>query len=217
MAIEDFTTYTEVDEGNDITVIAAKITFLNLPANVSSYVYKDKDVDHFDGDFTHTLAYTVTGVSAGAGAVHFWGLANDVDNFKALQDAGLSHLRLQTSRTAAAEQTYLVEKDGFDSYSDFANHGSVDDKHWFRVVRDEAVGTYGTLYCYIYNDEEMTDLLDTISVALHSSKKDYRYIYGLSSHDIGSGIEIDGDVENLDLQEAIAGIVPFRRRIEAYN
>ena len=55
MAYEDFTTFTEVDEGSDITINSStNISWAELKTRrETGYVYKDKGIDHFNGDFTH--------------------------------------------------------------------------------------------------------------------------------------------------------------------
>ena len=65
---EDFTTYTETDPGADITKTADRITFTALRTREDTfYVYKDKGVDHFNGNFEHLEKHTVSAWSNGAG------------------------------------------------------------------------------------------------------------------------------------------------------
>ena len=52
---------------------------------------------------------------------------------------------------------------------------------------------------YIYSDSERTILLDTLGINLHSSKKDYRYVYGLNTANSGAAGEQVGYVQNLNL------------------
>ena len=57
MATEDFTTFTEVDGGADITVTTSKIDVVTQPNNVANYVYESKSVGtaNFDWDFEHNV------------------------------------------------------------------------------------------------------------------------------------------------------------------
>ena len=48
MAVEDFTTYTEVDPNSRITVSSTKVTWASVQRDEDAYVYKDKGVNYFD-------------------------------------------------------------------------------------------------------------------------------------------------------------------------
>lgn len=49
MAIENFTTYTEDDSTGVLTVVAAKITGLNVDRDITAFVNDDKGVNNYDG------------------------------------------------------------------------------------------------------------------------------------------------------------------------
>ena len=64
MALEDFTTYTEVDPGNDIAVTSNKVHWTLLSRASDSRVAKDFGVNHFDKDSIHEveLEYNISTV-----------------------------------------------------------------------------------------------------------------------------------------------------------
>lgn len=90
MAIEDFTTYTEVDPNSHITIdSAAKITQW-LDRNEDAYLYKDKGVDHFPGDFEILFEHRsyLNGGDANK-LTNIMGLSNQVDDMSGWAAHGL--------------------------------------------------------------------------------------------------------------------------------
>jgi len=198
MANEDFSGYTEVDPNSNIVVTSSRSTFTNLQRNEDAYVYKDKGAGHFDGDFEHLVTclfdnYTSSGKST------IWGIANEVNDMWYFDDTQKDFLWAFFYH-GASNVLYLKEDGPAGSVSDsFAP--SLDTPYYLKIKRDENVGDYGTLYCYIYSDEARTNLLDTLSITLHA-KIDFRYIYVTQSANQGTpNYLIIGYSENLDLQE----------------
>jgi len=192
MALEDFTTYTEDDDNSRYVVTANKIavTLVNRSDN-NQHVWDDKGVDYFDGDFVHSVKITVT--FAAGGILSCWCLGNVIDGLI----PAASNLWVDWYNNAIR----LVEQ-----YSDsFATDTSITltlgDPYYLTIERDESVGTYGTLYCYIYDDEAQTSLVDTLVVTLHT-KADWRYVFGTVGFESGTGT-ISGDIENLNLDAGI--------------
>jgi hypothetical protein len=78
-AIEDFSTYTIVDAGNYISVTStAIISYSGLPPSLS-YVYSDKGVDHFSGDFEHLVDIQQNSHTDVSANITIWLLANALD------------------------------------------------------------------------------------------------------------------------------------------
>lgn len=70
--------------------------------------------------------------------------------------------------------------------------------YYLEIERDEGVGTFGTLYCRIYDDEARTNLVDTLSLTLRANQ-DLRYVYALNTYESGTsatgmatGLSLDG-------------------------
>ncbi len=203
MATEDFTTYTEVDPNSRIVVATRRIAWTLLQEDEDAYVYKDKGAAFFDGDFSHKLTVRATGGTHGA-HLRYWTLANLVDDFWGIVSANGDALSLGLSFSASQFRLNFGEVDGGTQYTDVAYSIDVDTDYFVTIVRDESVGTYGTFYAYIYSDSARTILLNTQSITLHSSKKDYRYLYICHSNNNGGTAPISGYVEDLDLSAVVA-------------
>lgn len=208
MATEVFTGYTEVDPNSKITITAPKIAVAALATADTAYVYKDKGVDHFSGDFEHLLE--VYGVAANDDVAKLWALANDIGASAALIAASKNFLFLDVQPQDNSQvKLFLVENYSGGYYYDYKTGLSPSTPYYLKIKRDESVGTYGTLYCYIYSDSDRTSLVDTLEIALHA-KLDFRYIYGLMGKG-AAGDAFTGYVQNLDLQEAAPPAVGFSR------
>lgn len=195
---EDFTTYTEVDPGTKITITATRVTFADLRRNEEAYVYLDKGVDYFAGNFTIYLTLNLSAYD-GAEVLSPWVMANDIDDVRGI-DVDLASDSLFIYIGSALAVT-IYECDGGTLYGDASPYTiTAGTTYYLKIVRDESVGTYGTLYLYIYSNSARTTLLDTLSVALHTSKKNFRYIYPLSVWNAGTSHSASGYVENLIIE-----------------
>lgn len=202
MVFEDFTTYTEVEPDDRIQKTAQHIDHLAY-RNEDSYLYKDKDVDHFGSNWEHLVdVYCASSNAQGIGA--FWAVTNDLDDIQGLYNADKNYLYMCFA--AAGTVTYLVEGYGGVHYAD-SYASSVATWYYLRIKK---VGTAFT--CKIYDtaasrDAETADahLLDTLSLTLHSDLS-YRYIFGCNSQNTGETIALAQDIENLDLQEAVVAL-----------
>ena len=66
-----------------------------------------------------------------------------------------------------------------------------------RFQRVESVGTFGTIFEYVLLG---VAVISTLSISLHTSRKDYSNNYGLNSSNSGAADTITGDFRNQDLQ-----------------
>lgn len=217
VALEDFTTYSEEsDPGDDFTVAANTITSTNLSRGSDSWLADDKGVDHFDGDFTHLVTVTQTSSYTDNAEYHFWALANTADSSHDIDLASGSMLFAEILNVGGTLRIYAVEIDSGDFYTGGAITISDDTPYYCEIERDETVGTYGTFYVRAYSDSDRTTLVGTSSIALHSSKKDYRYIYGLQTKNEGSAVW-SGTTQDLDLQEDAAETVSLPVAFHHYD
>jgi len=208
--IEDFTGYTEVDTGAVLTVTSDTVAFSSMARDNSAYVYDDKGVGHFDGDFEHLLDTICSSVTDVAWYC-VWMVSNDASSYAnhVTNDYDLHAARWKGDTRAFS----IIEWNGASATTDTSTTLSTGTRYYLKVKRDEAVGTYGTLYLYIYTDSGRTSLSDTLSITL-TETNDWRYIYGINNKDDAADTHYaSGDVKNLDLQEvsptsiaAIAGI-----------
>ncbi len=199
MAIEDFSTYTEVDPNSRVTKGTRRVTWASITRDETAYAYKDKGVAHFSGDFTHYLTINTTVVNTDniILGVH-WALANTLDSWWDLKEASGDELSLYIDH---GPNLQLVEIDGGSVHVAAGavayTPGTI---LYLKIVRDESVGTYGTLYCYVYSDASRTILLNTLTLTLNSSKKDFQHIYAFQSYGGTSDTgDISGYTEDLEL------------------
>lgn len=190
---EDFTTYTEIDPNGRLSQTATTSSYTSLTRNEDAYLYLDKGLGHFDGDFTHYLAINYTSQDSGSSVVYLWAVGQE------LQSAvGMTKLSIYTYNSTIRIQ----ETDSADNNYDSGNTSLIlGNTYYLTIERDESIGTYGTLYVYVYTDETKTSLQATLSLALHESKKDFRYLYIPSSCNTGNAYAQTGYIENLDLNE----------------
>jgi len=180
---EDFTTYTEVDPGSDITVTAPRITFTNLYASQDFYVIKDMGEDYFDGNFEHD--FTIYVDSQDDESYYFaWGLSNAENTLPDIDTAEGDYLGVSVGGEVPTDLAFeMYECNDGDLTSWYgAPYGleiEEDTLYYCTVIRNEGDGTYGTLYLYVYTDESRETLLDDLYVTL-TEKQDFRYIYGIS-------------------------------------
>jgi hypothetical protein len=190
--LQDYTGYTETDTASRLTVAANTLTIVTLDDDEDMRLYKDFTASYFDEDFEHTLKVNVT-LGTGAEACYVWALTNSVAN-------PLGTLRTATTDMLAVEWKdgvlYLIEVETSE-YTDYTTTLSLSTDYYLRIVRDEAVGTYGTLYCYIYTDREYCELVDTLTLTLHV-KNDWQYLWGCGGVGNGGGsTSFSGTIVNL--------------------
>lgn len=194
MANEDFTTYTKVDPDGKLTVTSAKVAATALPQNGTgqSYVYKDKGVGFFTGNFSHNFEIQATAHS-GNSYYSYWGVSNQIAD-RAATTNGYDVLILFDG---ANYQIYFEEINSGSFYqATYQISGSTSYYCTFR--RNTAVGANGTIYLDIYSDSGRTTLLTTLTLTLHAATN-WRYIYGVQSNDNGNATTMTGFTQNLNL------------------
>jgi len=198
--------WTEEDPNTRITVTGTKVSWAGLTQNEDAYVYYDYGADYFDGDFRHEFELLhVTG--DGDGLIITWGMANLVDDFNGIRDGSGDYLSVYMVDKGATSELRIMEVDGgADHYSGANTVITSDIVYYCTIVRDESVGTHGTLYLYIYSDSARTILVGKQECALHSSKKDFRYLYSVVTYNTTGGIDNSGFLQNLTISTDPFGI-----------
>jgi len=135
-------------------------------------------------------------------------VANSVDTLDGIYaNAADQALSLDFYRTGATPRILLNENIGVGNRQSSIYSITVGTTYYLKIVRDESVGTYGTLYCYIYSDSARTTLLDTLTLTLSTAKYDFRYLYALASYNAGTAHEHSGYVENLSISDDSEGYI----------
>jgi hypothetical protein len=194
MSYQDFTTFTTVDGAVRFSCAANVITIANLDNDEAYYVYKDFTVGYFSADFESFFRLRFT-LGTGAESIYLAAYANGVGAISALVAASGDALWLAWDNG----QLSIGESNGGSVASSVVTTLSLDTQYFIRLARDENVGTFGTLYVYVYADEQMTDLVVASSLAL-SKKTDFRYLYAASGKSTGGGsTALSGTISYLDL------------------
>ena len=205
MATENLTTYVEVDPNSRFSVTQTRVTISGLLGSDSDhYVYKDFGVDYFSGDFTIDLTIRISSTAAVSGGI-LWCLANVIDSWMDLRNANESALAIELARGSdpPTNQLNIREADSGTVYTGATYNISVNTTYYLTVKRDEGIGTYGTIYLYIYSDAARTSLITSSSIALHTSKKDFRYHYAIMSQKYSGWTgAISGYVEDFEITNA---------------
>lgn len=194
MAIEDFTTYTEVDEDGDITIIASKVSWVNIQRGDDSYVYKDYGAGFF-GDFEHDFEMQIN-TSDDNAICGNWVLSNEIANF---EHTLVNHLPGLCVRTSKAGGVYSAVIYNLDNGVVDVGVISANTLYYCTATR---VGTTFTLY--IYSDSARSVLVDTLTVTCTNTT--LRYIYGMSTKldSPGHVPKHNGFTQNLDFNLVVA-------------
>jgi len=187
--------YIELDANSTMSISDDTITYTETTRDEISRVYKDFGANYFDGDFVHYIDVKTTAHS-NPGLIICWGMANSVKNAKAwvTDSDNYFHVRFQY----ATGHKITLEEGLNGSYYTDTYSATVDTWYYLKIVRDESVGDYGTLSCFIYSDSDRTTELDELSLTLHSSKKDFRYLYAFNSYDDNHPTYLlSGEITNL--------------------
>lgn len=193
MAVEDFTTYTEVDPNNHISLVGTNHVDFSAIRSEDAYLYKDKGENYFD-DFTHDVDVRFSNPEDQSLA-GFWVLSNDLDDLKGLKDTGKTAIAVQIYRSSTGENRLgLREIYGGANYTDYYLASS---DTWYYLTIEKS-GT--SLTCKIYSDSARTNLLDTLSLTLHGDWS-FRYVFAANTANNATGPTVDADIENLDLNE----------------
>ena len=189
-AIENFGGWAETDPNSRVAVTSSRVTWTDLTRDEDAYVYKDKGADYFSGNFEIQFTHKSIDGATDSSVVSIWAVANTVDDLIGIDTANGSALAVYVGNAVGSTKIDfgMEELDSGTAYYSSTYRGDYGTNYYITVKRNEAVGAYGTLYCYIYSDSARTNLLSTLSRSLHSSRKDFRYIYALQSWDTGEAV-----------------------------
>jgi len=187
MALEDFTTYDEVDSDGDLTVAENTITIVTMRQDAVSWVSEDKGANHF-GDFEHLIDTKITGITNGF--TIYWGIS----------DGAATYGDMDTANEGMAAYINVYATDIKIRIADFTNSnndfytGAKDTAYYYKIERN---GT--TLTNKIYSDSARTVLVDTLTITCTNTT--YSDIIVCGSLDLGAAPTCDGTINDLDLQE----------------
>lgn len=206
MALEDFTTYSDVvDQDSDYTITSTKVAYLTLNRTADTWHLDDKGVDFFDGDFIHTFETVVTTTNNNQVVSH-WQMSNAADTPADIQGDSSDVLNLLETDIGGNKRFDMAEVVAGSRQSDTFAESRTSDPRYHTLERDESIGGNGQLKCEIFSDSGRTTLLDTLTLALNE-KEDFKYVGVAGAFGDAVSVDVSGYVQNLD-----AGAVAFTPR-----
>jgi len=201
MALEDFTTYTEVEPDDRIQKTANHIDHVAC-RNEDSYLYKDKTAGHFGSAFIHTVNVYLAEAGTASDMAWVWVLQNVVDDIKAIVDASGDYLALRFRNAAGTLKLGLEE---CDSGTQTTDAGNIVISTWYYL---KIVKSATSLVCGIYSTAALRDAGngtdgDVDNLSLTITDKSYRYIFACNTNNTGHSLCATTDIENLDLHEPV--------------
>lgn len=182
----DLTTFTEVDPQFRIAFTSSRVTYLSVARNTTAYLYRDFGVNYFSGNVIVNFDFQFTSASANGAFTEVLSFANQIGD--SVPASRTDTMGLVLYRDVAQLQILLREVDGGTAYFSPQNL-TASTMYYARFVRDETVGTHGTIYLYLATSSANRNSgiwAHTLSITLHTSKKDYRYLYVAASYNDGA-------------------------------
>ena len=203
MANENFTTYTEVDPDNEVTIISNKVSWDDLQRAANKVlVNKSYGVSHFNADSTHQFEIQYSD-KVGNGSSMSWGLTTISGDWDELfADSGNSIL-CYTGGTGKLG-IIIIENGGFSN--DETAIVSSGTTHFITIVRtyNGGANSQGQFVKYVRTGSHEGTLIDTLVVDCSAGKQtDYEYL-SVCTKDLGPAASQDGFIQNLNLNEAVA-------------
>jgi len=209
--LENYNNYTEVDPGDDITVATNTLSITQLDTrNTDSYVYDDKGIGHFSGDFEHRFELD-RGSSSDIAWTSIWTLSNSVDDIKGLADAGEDFVTL-TLYDYGSDLTLRIYENGSEVDSDIYEPVIQGTRYYITIGRDDDGGANNTgqYTCYLctgnYYGESGSSTVATLTADCSAGEQnDFRYIFQVNTFNTGTANKMfngDPGLLNLDLGEA---------------
>lgn len=193
MAIENYTTYTEVDTPGVFSVTADTITVTNADQDHTAYVYKDYTADYFN-DIDATFEAYLNSTSNNSGAFGAAGMT--VSTVDSAEGFGTSDWHVWIKEFSSKLQVWFV-RGPYTDYDFYDNAARFNTVNYYNIERS---ASSDTMTCKFYSDAEMTTLVDTLTVTGFGTGTKYRYAYGATTYDNGNGSrDADGYVSDLDL------------------
>ena len=214
-SLEDFTGYTEVDGGSDITVAKNVITMTDFQTRlVTSYVYSDKDAAHFNDDFSHRFISNMSAMNAsasGPGYVCVYGLTSIIGDRRGVGIGGGDAIWAFFGRDGGGYKIYFqLYENGSGVVTDIYTGFSLSTDYYFTATRDYdgGVNNTGRYTLYIctsnYYGETGANLVDTLLADSSAGQQnDFRYVETAAGYDDNdNSYSVSGTISNLDLGEA---------------
>lgn len=206
--MENLTTYTE--SGADAGVIAqtpARNTWTNAERDSDALLSKSFGAGFFKDNATinHLYETTDTVHVDNDAIVITWQLSNVLKSIVDMIAASDDFVAVRNYAFATKWGHYLIEGENGVQYATSntvtQSFGTIT---YPRVYYDSAVGSFGTLYLYVYSDEARASLIDSVSLALHAVPTFEYFVPFNTRGDVARATT--GWSQNYDLQLAVSGV-----------
>jgi len=196
---QDTANYTESDPaGRVVKTSATLVTVTNADDDEEFYIAYDFGVNYWDGDFEFRTQINCTSNAASGDRCGLWALTNTLDSLTDIDVANGDYLSVVWVESGGNDLIVLYECNGGTLTSDVFVATKATE-YYLKIVRNEKVGTYGTIYCYIYSNAAMTTLVDTLVVVL-TEKQNFRYLNWVVAYESGgAGRAWNGTIQNLKI------------------
>ena len=192
---EDFTTFTEVDPNDRISLATSSATFTALNRSEITYAYKDYAATPFDENFTIDFDFQITTSNTSS-------FVDCVTLTNTLADAGsmTNYLKVGYFQNGATPQLRIVEDVGGNIVLDVYNMPNLN-RLYCRFSRNEVGGGFGlgTGNLFIATSEANRDAeiwVDILGRSLNAFQ-DFRYMQICTSINSGTSAPVTGDISNL--------------------
>ena len=190
MAIEDFTTYTEVDASSRLTVTASKARGVNVDRDIDVYLHFDKGVDNYDAidiDFETQIESASANGSRG-------GMGLTVSAISVIDGFGSTDIAVMFRRLSSGFKFELNRGDAV--ATDLSAALSSGTTYYCTLLRTAGSNT---VTLDIYSNSARTTLVETLSVSGYGGSTKYRRLYGFVNKNTGSGgNDWDGFIQNME-------------------
>jgi len=195
MVLEDFTTFTEMDNANNRITIDSAVQITATPYRNDAqavYCYKDYGANHFN-DFTH---YFSSKCDYAMGYCHnyVWLISRNLGAIFAIRGDSYINVHQYLHSTLGERRIVLEDWDGVGGHSDSYVGAGINTRYYYTIIRSGANTTL-----LIYDDNLRTSLVDTLT--LGNVADDMQYLMPVNNYVSGYNAHATQVVYDYDLNE----------------
>ncbi len=180
---------------------AETITVTDLDKDEEAWCYVDKGAGQISGDFEARVQFNCTDDNGMSDACSPFAVTNSIGTLCDIDTASGDYIGvywLQHGLHSGNGAFFLEEVNAGAINNDYTEDLPTNIEYYLKIIRDESVGTYGTIYCYVYTGGFDGTLVDKLTVTL-TEKQDFRYLFWMNSYESGGfgGAAFDGTIKDL--------------------
>jgi hypothetical protein len=198
----------QIWRGGRLFVTPDRVRATGVTFDEDTYLCKSRTVNSSTTNVNDYFSVTFDAITGGATATFalysIWTLTQGVDDLNALDVASESWLNLHVVETDALSQRLRIRQCYRGALTTSTDYVLIElnRRYYINVSYDKDVGTYGTLYAYVYYDKAMTQSAGTVSLALSSGQETYSHYGPAWSSDSGQSGTISYVLGDVYLDEA---------------